>query len=143
MTQELKIGGYTIAELTKLQNAIKQDASAVIADAVSDASDKVSQILALASDGGDEDTEVDIQEVDKLGASAAESLKLAKLISGISGVEYYLPYNEEYCDNDETMHPKLEEIYGSVESNGVDELMSILEDMEHQSYLWNSSSIGC
>jgi len=142
MTQDMKIAGYTVAELTKLQQAVRQDASKIISNAVATAEAAVASIIEVA--GNYENVEeLPEQEIRDFAKSAEDNLNLAKLISGISGVEYYLSWDEEYREQDNTMSTRIQAIFDDDYPEVLSGVMEHLEEMEHQSYLWNSSSIGC
>ena len=139
----ITIGGYTIEELKKIKTAIQKDASKVIADAVDIAEQAVRQISTMYEYAEEEVDRLDMVEVTKLAKLAAANLETAKLVSGLSGVEYSLAYNEEYRDHEGVLSDILDEIFEYEYPEGVLDLMPLLEDMEKQSYLWNSSSVYC
>lgn len=140
--EELKIGGYTITELKKVQAAVKKDASKIIADAISAGETAVKEIINIGQSFEDEeDVVVDEETKSKLESLAKEAhkqLELAKLVSNISDVSYYLPFREDgYGDS---YYNDLENCYTPIESSSVDSLMGLLEDMEYTSQQWHSST---
>lgn len=143
MNKEILIGGYTVAELTKLQKAVQKDASKIIAEAVALAEGAVSAIIDTAQGYVDSKEEMPDTVIRDFAKIAEENLSLAELISGISGVEYYLSWDEEYREQDDTMSTRINAIFDEDYPEVLEGVMSKLENMEHQSYLWNSSSIGC
>jgi hypothetical protein len=144
--EEIIIGGYTIEELKKVQKAVQKDASKHMADFQSKAETAMHEIIAHAKsveDSDDEDAQIDSALVESLAKVADESLRMVELIAGISGVEYYLLYSEDWGDNGDVWSNLLEEAgveneYDSTTSLG--KLFGILEDMEYQSRNWHSSS---
>lgn len=141
--EDIIIGGYTIEELTKVQKAVKKDASKVISTAIKTATDNMDTLLQFPKEDEDEEfTAEEKAQIIALAREAGEALKLADLVSGISGVEYYLPYCNDWssdgyfyrfegCDNGV-------QLFELIDENS--ELLGKLEDMEHQSRQWNTST---
>lgn len=140
--EQIKIGGFTIEQLKKMQVAVQKDANKVIAQAIADAEKAVADIIEIAQEYEDIE-DFDESRIKALAKLAEESLALAELVSGISGVEYSIAYNEEYCNNDDVLSNKLNEIFDWDYPNCLSVVMDKLEGMEQQSYLWNSSSVHC
>jgi hypothetical protein len=93
----------------------------------------------------DEENPID---VDALAVEAFDILDRVDLVSSVSGVEYYLPYNEPYGYNDDdTLTTQLEEWSDESDVNiykgKIGRLYDQLGGMETQSRLWNSSSVHC
>ena len=141
---EMKIGGFTLAELRRIQVAVQQDASKVIAEATAKAVASINDIIVVAKEVDCELSTEQYAQVQALVDTAKDNLDIAKLVSGLSGVQYYMPYSEEYRSVQLGLFDPLEELYEYLEGiEGIDEMMRKLSEMERDMYLWNSSSIGC
>jgi len=142
------LNGVSIDELRKQKTAIQKDASKFISEAVSKAQRLVSEILEMSEEAAYDDAgPLDTDKVEALAKEALTLLEDAELVSNVSGVEYYLPYNEPYGDCD-ALSSRLEDcegldVYGSEKLSAIAGLYSQLESMESKSYMWNSSSVHC
>lgn len=143
MNKELTIGGYTLEELKKIQAAVQKEASKVISEAVAAAEAAVQAIVETAQNYEEDVEQMPDSLIRELAQTAEDNLALAKLVSGLSGVEYCISWDEEYREQDDTMSTLIEGAFDGDYPDVLSGVMSYLEDMEHQSYLWNSSSIGC
>lgn len=138
--EQITLGGIDIATLKAQQKAVRKDASKFIADTIKQATEVVGKILEAETE----------EDVESLSAKALELLGNAKLVSDVSGVEYYLPYNEPYDDGN-ALSDQLESFVDEFESGDIgvygddslSALYELLQEMEHDSFTWNSSSIGC
>lgn len=136
MTKDIVINGISINTLAEQRKALQQGASKFLSDTIDQVKALVNRII--NEEGAD---------VDALAADALELLKAAKLVSNVSGVEYFLEYNEPY-DGGNALSDELEgwadesgeSIYGS---GFIAKLYDQLQSMENDSYLWNSSSVHC
>lgn len=140
MTEELKIGGYTLAELKVVQNAVRRDASKVVSDAIDKATSTLDAILSLDNGEAEPFTEEEKADIIAKAKFADEQLELAETISSISGVEFYLPYSTDW-DNDGYSY-KLESADNEELMNLVSEFSNVFEKldrMEIDSYNWNTS----
>ena len=141
---EMKIGGFTLAELKRIQVTVQQDARKVIAEATAKVVASISDIIVVAKEVDCELSTEQYAQVQALVDTAKDNLDIAKLVSGLSGVQYYMPYSEEYRSVQPGLFDPLEELYEYLEGiEGIDEMMRKLSEMERDTYLWNSSSIGC
>lgn len=148
--EEIIIGGYKLEELKKVQAAVKKDASEIISEAIDKATNALDEILSMEGDVSGEDLDPEYEgyaealatvtearaKVAELSTVAEEALKLAKLVSDISGVEYYLPYSCDYSRDGYYYKLESSEICEEIS----DELMGTLEDMEWESRQWNQSN---
>lgn len=137
------IGGYTLEELKKVQEAVRKDAYKIIAEAIKTATDNMDELLTFSKEDDEEPyTEEEKSIIIAKAKEAGEALALADLVSGISGVSYYLPYNTDWssdgyfyqfesCDNGE-------ELFELIDGNS--NMFGKLEDMEYQSRVWNQST---
>jgi HPt (histidine-containing phosphotransfer) domain-containing protein len=134
---EIIIGGVSINALKKQRDAMKQEASAFVAKAVSEATELIQQIV----DSEDPNSETELAE------KAKTLLDNARLVGQVCDVHWYLPYNEPYSGSNalsDSIEYALDEknetwAYGS----NLADLYDTLQAMEHDTFLWNSSSIGC
>jgi hypothetical protein len=129
--KDIVINGVSIEELKKQRAAIKKDASKIIAENIEAGTKLVEQILATE----------DQEEADRLAKTAYEHFDTANIVAGVSGVEFFLPFYEEYgrYDSDEILSQRLE---GELEFDftvALDQLYNILESMEGDSRDWHSS----
>lgn len=138
------IGGYTLDELKVVQNNVRKDASKIIADHTKLGLDAVGAVIPLVEslyeDDDREESEVEEikAEINKLADVARANLDIVRTVSAISGVQFYIPFSEEY--NDDGNARRLEEYsYEDEHLDSVKELYSILEDMESDSCNWHSS----
>ncbi len=141
--KDIIIGGYTLPELKKIQDAVRKDASKVVSEAIATATDAMDGILSFKDiDEGEPDYDAAIQSISAMAKVAQENLELAQVVSNISGVEYFLPYSTDW--DSENYYYRLEDAgvddYDRLGREGpVSTLMGKLEDMEHQSKQWHQS----
>jgi hypothetical protein len=131
MTKDIIINGVSIDELKKQRVAIQKDASRVIAESIKAGTELVEKLLLLEDEEGAE----------ALAKEAYEQFDTARVVAGVSGVSFFLPYYEEYgrYDSDEILSQRIE---GQVEfewGDAISELYGVLEDMESDSRAWHSS----
>lgn len=140
---EMKIGGYTIEELKKVQAEVRKDASKIIADAIKTATDNMDSLLEFSKE--DEDDKFSDEEKAQIiskAKEAGEALELADMVSRISGVKYYLPYSSDW-DSDGYFY-KFEscdnglELFELIDDHS--KVLGKLEDMEYQSKQWHQST---
>lgn len=137
MTQDIIIGGVSINELKRQRDAMQKDANKFVAESITSAQALVKQIL-------EADADTDPSLIDGWATEANELLKNAALVSGVTGVTYYLDYYEGYGGCDDVLSQELEnsenenvDPYG----NGpVGALFDTLSDMEGTSRDWHSST---
>jgi hypothetical protein len=136
------IGGYTLEELKKVQEAVRKDANKIIAEAIKTATGNMDELLAFSSDDEEPYTEEEKSIIIAKAKEAAEALTLADIVSGISGVSYYLTYNTDWssdgyfyqfesCDNGQ-------ELFELIDDNST--MFGKLEEMEYKSRNWHQST---
>lgn len=139
--EDIKIGGYTLAELKVVQNAVRKDANKIISDAIQTATDNMEALLQFDGEGDEPYTEEDKEKILALAKEAGEALELADVIATVSGMEYNLPYCTDW-DNDGFFHrfesADNEELFELIDENS--KVFGKLEDMEYQSRKWNQST---
>lgn len=128
--EQMLIGGYTLDELKKIQSSVKKDASKIISDSIKAATDAMDEMLSL-------DEVEDIDKISSLAKEADQQLELARTVSSISDVTYYLPYSSDY-DSDGYYY-KIENDNFAGDNEDVNSLMGTLEDMEYTSRQWHES----
>lgn len=130
------LNGVALDLLEAQMEIVRRDASTVMADGIQRVKDIITGITE-ADEGHDPANDV---------ATAVEVLDLVQRVARISGVEYNLPYSNEYGDyyNDTPLSQVLNDL---AEERGIStydsvlaELCGTLEDMEYQSRQWNSSN---
>lgn len=129
------IDGVDIDMLASLRNKLQKGAAKFISEGIAE----VESMLEVMMQG----TYIDFEVIDK----AEQILRNVALVSAVSGVEYYLEYNEPYGGNDDVLSTKLEDWAYAYDlhpySGELGELLRKLENMERESRLWNSSSVDC
>lgn len=132
MEQDIVINGVSVNELKKQRVAIREGASQIISENINIAKTLTQQLVES------EDPKV----VERLAQEAYTALDTANVVSGVSGVTFYLPFYEEYRD-EETFSSMLEETENEVVSanwdGAVSKLYNLFEEMESQSRDWHSS----
>lgn len=138
---EIIIGGYTLDELKVIQSKVKKDANKIIADAIASGTAYVEQILAIERDEDAEEYSAEqYAEMQTLAGKAQEQLEIAKIVSGLSDVKYYLEFSNSYDTNSDTLTYQLSDKFEDDYPDVVDELYGLLEDMEGDSYMWHNSN---
>lgn len=128
---DMLIGGYTLDELKKIQTAVKKDANKIISDAIDTATAAMEEMLSL--DGDD-----DKDEITNLAVKAQENLELAKVVSNVSDVSYYLPFSTEYTSDG--YYYRFESTDVGLDIEAVNSMLETLEDMESNSKMWHDST---
>jgi hypothetical protein len=135
--KDITINGYSIAELKAQRTEIQQGASKFIAEEIAKATALVKEVI---------DNAGDYAVANQKAAEAGEILEAIELVASVSGVQYYLPYNEPY-DGGNALSNDIENVedadYDVYSNDAVSQLHSLLQEMEGNSYLWNSSSVHC
>jgi hypothetical protein len=144
MAKDIIINGVSIEELKKQRKAIQQGASKIISDSIEAATKLVHEIMKAESK----------EDALKLAEEAYEHLDTAEIVSGVSGVQFYLPFHEEYGrhEHDEILSSILSQDYVDDEEdvnenasfswqdkNALYKLYNKLENMESDSLAWHSS----
>lgn len=130
--KDIIINGVSINELKKQRQAIQEGAAQVISDNIDLAKTLTQQLVESK----------DMTEIDNLATQAYEALETASVVSGVSGVDFYLPFYEEYRDEDEDiLSSVLDENDNELlsDSEKVQKLSSMFYSMERQSRDWHSS----
>lgn len=132
MEQDIVINGVSVNELKKQRAAIREGASKIISENIDLAKTLTQQLVES------EDPKV----IERLAQEAYTALDTANVVSGVSGVSFYLPFYEEYRD-EETYSSMLEESENELVSENwdgaVSKLYNLYEEMESQSRDWHSS----
>jgi fibronectin type 3 domain-containing protein len=131
--EDIIINGISVNNLKAQRDAIRQGASKIIAENVELAKTLTRKIVEAE----------DKEEVDNLAKEAYEALDTANLLSGVSGVSYYLPYYEEYGDdNDNICSSLLENSENELlhKNDEVNKLCRLFYTMESQSRDWHAST---
>lgn len=135
---DLILGGINITELRKQQQVLRKEGSVYIAEGIRDATALIESIL-----GADEESTK--EEIDEAAEKATEILKNIRIVSGVTGVEYFLPHATSYGDyyDEKPFTIALESAdlefspYSATDALG--RLYSVLEDMESTVRDWNTS----
>lgn len=134
---DIVLNGVNINELKKQKQAIQKDASLFISSGVKQVRELIEYIVENPQ----------AEDVDAKAEAATEVLENIKVVSGVSGVEYMLPYSNEYGDyyDEKPFYDQLEEVEeldsGSYKNKTpVYDLMNLLEDMQYNVKQWNTSN---
>lgn len=131
---DIVLAGVNIAELKKQKQAIQKDAVKFLSDGVEKVKALVAEITTL-------DTDSDHDTINAKALEAVEILEDIQVVSGVSGVEYYLPHRDEYGYSSGDGEPMLALLENAeLEGDDVDSLMGLLEDMEYEVRKWNTST---
>lgn len=129
-------------ELVENRNKIREGAAKIISDNIDLAKDLTKTLIASK----------DVEEIKNLSIQAQDALKIVKMVSYASGVEYYLPYSTNYDDSSDIMSYILQDGYydeDEGEEHEYNELLkglpevrsltSLFRNLEQQSGQWNTS----
>lgn len=133
---DIVLNGVSITELKKQRALIQKDASAFIAQGLKDVAVLMQSIKEAVEVPKDE--VIDEEGIDAAAAQAKQILENIQIVSGVSGVTYYLPFYEEYGYNDEKPYSSILD-NADLSSDQIDALYGLLEDMESDSRNWHSS----
>lgn len=137
----MKLNGIELDVLVEQQKSIQQEANAAIASELTSAQALVEKLL----------SETDLEEIENLSEKVMEHLTNLKKVAQVANIEYCIPWDEEYCSDDDTISTKLEE-HEVVYSDAWDwqkrrdtfpqfqKLTSLIGDMEYNSKQWHSST---
>lgn len=135
---EIIIDGISINELRKTKQALQKGASKFIAESIAAATEIVKERLVNAASFG---------EAEQAAQEALALMENAQLVSGVSGVTFFLPYYEEYGGHEEENilsmvienadHDTIGSYYGG---GTLSQLHSLLGSMEQTSLDWHSST---
>lgn len=134
MKKDIIINGVSVNELKKQRDAIRQGASKIISENIELAKSLTNQLVMSDS----------VDEIKKLAEEAYDALDTAKVVSGVSGVTFSLPFYEEYgnYESSEIFSHKLEQSENKLISENWDiisNLYYLFDNMESQSCDWHSS----
>jgi hypothetical protein len=135
---EMTLGGIKVAQLKEMNALVKRDASKFMAEQIEFVKSEVESII-KALDEDDNVIQPDEQRVKNL----VDILNAVAVVSKVSGVEYWLPYSDEYGYNiDGSMLAALDEAFENVYSreDALGDLFGTLEDMEGTVRAWNQST---
>lgn len=139
--KDVVVNGISMLELKKQKEALQKGASAFIATAVKEALEMFNTLEQMSADEVDEAKALVVQIKDKL--------EQAQLVSGASGVAYYLPFHEEWGYDEKPLSARIDDageenedgaLTALSDSEEISALYGLLEDMEYDSKQWNSSS---
>lgn len=135
---DIIIDGINISDLRKTKEALQKGASKFIAESIAAATEIVKERLVTAASYG---------EAEAAAQEALALLENAQLVSGVSGVSFFLPYYEEYGGHDEDEilstiienadHDTIGKYYGG---GTLSDLHDLLGNMESTSRDWHSST---
>ena len=133
---DIIIDGISINELKKTKAALQQGASKFISDSISQVQEIVKERLVTATNYG---------EAEAAAKEALALLENAQLVSGVSGVSFFLPYCEEYGNCDDILlqmiengdHEVVGKYYGGTT---LGKLHNLLESMGSTTRDWHSST---
>lgn len=137
--QDIILNGVSITELKKQKELIQKDAAKFISDSTERVKEIVSSIVE------EDDSEV----AETLAAEAIEILDNIGVVSGVSDVEYYFDYRDEYarCDSEDILSKKLDELFEGKDMSWEDmrklkvySLQGHLEEMESTVRAWCASN---
>lgn len=134
--EDIIINGVSVNSLKQQREAIREGASKIIAENIEKATALTRELLECE----------DYAEVERLAALAYQTLDTVQVVSGVSGVTFFLPYYEEYGDNDGIItslidNTENEAVMDNLAARGaVRKLYSLLGSMETQSRDWHSST---
>lgn len=134
MEKDIVINGVSVNELQKQRAAIREGASKMISENIELAKILTNKIVEAE----------DKDQIENLAKDAYEALHTANQLSDISGVSFYLPYYEEYGDeNDQVCSTLLENSENTVLTenwSAVSQLCNLFNNMESQSRDWHAST---
>lgn len=134
MEQDIVINGISIHQLRTQRVAIREGASKIIAENVDLAQILTQKIVESENK----------EEIENLAKEAYEALNTANIVSDVSGVSFYLPYYEDYGDeNDKICSNMLENSENEVlvaNFDAVRDLCHLFYTMESQSRDWHAST---
>ena len=130
---DIVLNGVSVADLKRQKEQMRESAAKFMADGIANATTIVRKIL------DEENTE----DVDGLAQEATDILEQVELVAGASGMTYYLPYNEEYGEDDSMANELDNAEHLEIDwrnKSPVYLLRSRLENMEYDSRMWHSST---
>lgn len=126
--EDIMLNGVSVQSLVETRKNIKQAAAKFISEGI----EKVTGLVQLIVDSK-EDT--DMAAADQYAREALKILESVDVVSGVSGVTYYLNYYEEYSGSCGILSRMVEDV--ELDSS---DLYYMLEEMESTSRGWHSST---
>lgn len=138
---DMLLGGSTVRHLKEINQLVKRDAAKFISDQIDFVTKEVNEIVQAAQEHADENENDEYRPDDQRVKTLVDILEAVAVVSQVSGVEYYLPYYDEwgYAPDGSPMSRLLEDAFEDPTS-AVDQLASLLEDMEYDVRQWNTST---
>lgn len=135
--QDIVINGISINTLIEQRKALQQGANEFVSNNIEQVKKLVKQIVEAES----------ADEAEKLSKEAFELLEAAHTVAGAAGIQFFLPYHEEYGSYDEDeilssiLYENNEHLDMSYKSKSyARQLYSLLGSMESDSRDWHSSN---
>lgn len=128
---EMTLGGVSIAYLKELNELVKRDASAFMAEQIEFAKSEVKAFVDAADDALANGVEYAPDELRV--KELVDILKAIDVVSGVSGIEYDLPYRDQwgYIEGGTLLSGQLDEYFNVYDkSNPIRPLFKQLEGME-------------
>lgn len=130
--KEIMINGINVQELQQKREEIREGAATFISDNLDLANELTHKLLKSENR----------EEIETLLKEAYELLAMTNLVSDVSGVGFYIPYSQDYCDRDEIVfssaisrNKTLRELW----NNGAQSLFALYSKMEDKSHGWHAS----
>lgn len=135
--EDIVINGINLNDLKNQINSIRQESSRLISENIQTAQELTKQLVKSENK----------EEIEVLAKQAYTALSKANFISGVSGVEFNMPYNSSYNGeyDDDTLSAMLEDTENEVlrplvrENNDLRQLLDLSYSMEYQTQAWNAS----
>lgn len=134
---DIILNGFNISELKRTRIALQQDASKFVSESIEKAQDIVKHRLVVAQYASDAEAAAE---------EAFSLLEKAEVVASTAGIEFSLPYYEEYGSHDaediltQVIEEASNEVIGSYYKGSLGKLHSLLESMESSSRDWHSSN---
>jgi len=145
-TNDVKLNGLTLDELSAFNKKVQQEASKIVAELIQEGSTIIKNLN--IEEQGDEA----ISTIEENAGKALDILKLANRVAEVSGVTYDIGYNDMWGYSEgEVLSKIVEEVYEERTEymhhtqkhkifDKLTDLLGLLEDMENNVSDWNSSS---
>lgn len=134
---DIILNGVNISELKRTRIALQQDASKFVSEAIEKVQDIVKHRLVVA---------LYTTDAQAAAEEALSLLETAEIVASTAGVQFSLPYYEEYGshDDEDILSKVIEdadhEVIGSYYKGSLGKLHALLESMESSSRDWYSSN---
>lgn len=137
--KDIVINGVSLNSLKQMKQDIRQGASKFIAKAIEQGNKLIKQLIEVES----------VDDVEEIAKQALQVYQNIEMVSGLSGVTFYLPYSEEYREDDGILslmvlqendepNPFIEVHWGGDQS--ISKLYELLDSMESTCRAWHSSN---